>query len=1351
MDIRSTSLLLALGLVSVVGCGGGGDSGARASDSGVAQDARPDSGGADAAVSGDLGPDSGADSGLEPDGGVDTGPSPDACPPGGCAVGCPQADPVDLRPGQTLSFDQNTSSGSRYLDQVDCQSMGLGGPQVLLDVGVTEPGDLVVALDANWDGARLAILDQACSHALGCGVGGQVIVPGVEPGVYRILVGGRLPQDQGPIHLEVALVARGLRAGTCAVPLELDGEAQGSLAGAVDVWSGTCSAEGAVESVHRFVAPEPGLYRFSVQADGWEPGLYLRTSCDDPDTELMCSGREAEVPLPAGPVSLFVEPVGAAPVGAGYVVRAELLPQGDGESCGTPAVVVPGFDGVATVRGDLSTALPDLEDDGCGTAGEPDLVYGIHLLTRAALRVSIQADGFVAVGLREDCDVPTQYCGNSRSGLVTPILDPGVHFLTVRLFQGDQGGPFTMRVEAVPAGDGPGNDRCDAPRALVVERGTMAAHEQGDTIVASDDYTGSCGGQGAPDLVYALDLDRASDLEIHLQAEYPSVVYLRGSCDDPGSEVACLSSGAVTRVRRAGPGTLFVVVDGQATGAAGTFSLDIGVTEALPPATNDTCDQASALEQLVERGHEDLEGDLTDATDQSYGTCSGRGRPELVYRLDLPDEARIRVENQGNGFNGFYLREGSCDGPEVGCGVGHLDVARIGPGTYYLFVESLWDPPEPYRVRVTYEPVPEVPDNDRCEGAEEVVIVDGHGSFSGDTSLGNDLSDATGYVNHCGDAGRSAPELFYRFVVDEPSRVDIVVDTRRFGFDGLVYLLPGCGMDPIACQDDPERLTLPRLEPGEYWLAVDGFGRNSGQFVGDITVEPLPPPGPGESCDQAVPVQPREDGWVAVGVMSDGVGALGDQACLGLPALDRFHLLHLDEVTRLSVTLVAPPHMALSVRAACEDPSGGVCVPPGSSVELELPAGDYYLIVRMPATAGDVPAIDYTVVLQTLPPEGEPPGGGCSEPVDLAVGVWRQRVVGTTVGARDEVAGSCGGALAPDTSYRLGLDHPALVTATLTAHGFDGVLRLTRGGCGAPEELGCVEAGQALAARLPAGEYLLTVDGARIGACGDYNLVVLQEPLADVGEACVQTGPGCVEGAFCVTSVGEGTRCVAPDPSTHVLWVADPEQGLIERLHPYTGEVLDVVRAPSGIRGPACGLALGDQGATLLLVDGGNPDLGIAVIDPFTGEQTGTLANPAGAGAAGLVAGPGRLALLDGIARVVHLVSPATGEVIDDVALPEQGGLVGGLGLLGDVLVVAMGEAEAGWDLALVPLPGAEGGGFVHLERWPVGGVATIGALVYVFREDRTATVLDGYTWRPIGTVSGLPSGCGAAGALLEE
>jgi hypothetical protein len=84
----------------------------------------------------------------------------------------------------------------------------------------------------------------------------------------------------------------------------------------------------------------------------------------------------------------------------------------------------------------------------------------------------------------------------------------------------------------------PPNDQCGGSIGIPLTNGDGSV--SGTTICAQNDYSGSCGGGSAPEVVYNFDLTVGADFQLYatnvvIQAPYDCLLYLRSGCTDSGS------------------------------------------------------------------------------------------------------------------------------------------------------------------------------------------------------------------------------------------------------------------------------------------------------------------------------------------------------------------------------------------------------------------------------------------------------------------------------------------------------------------------------------------------------------------------------------------------------------------------------------------------------------------------------------------------------------------------------------------------------------------------------------------------------------------------------------------------
>ena len=174
-------------------------------------------------------------------------------------------------------------------------------------------------------------------------------------------------------------------------------------------------------------------------------------------------------------------------------------------------------------------------------------------------------------------------------------------------------------------------------------------------------------------------------------------------------------------------------------------------------------------------------------------------------------------------------------------------------------------------------------------------------------------------------------------------------------------------------------------------------------------------------------------------------------------------------------------------------------------------------------------------------------------------------VTGSTVGAADQTAGTCGGTTAGEAYYVISV--PARADVLLSTEGeatdFDAAVSLRAACLDAASELGCASSGalgDALLVRdVAPGLYYVIVDGVA-GTQGAFSLALRFRPLKELGDACDPSGDvdRCADGLRCE---GAGTP-VCADPFAATCMTATAAG---------SGEVVSGTLAGASALEPSCG------------------------------------------------------------------------------------------------------------------------------------------------------------------------------------
>ncbi len=396
------------------------------------------------------------------------------------------------------------------------------------------------------------------------------------------------------------------------------------------------------------------------------------------------------------------------------------------------------------------------------------------------------------------------------------------------------------------------NDTCASPTLL-----SVPGRASGDTSRARDDFTPTCAGTGAPDVVYVIRNPTRQTITIDtLGSAYDTaLIVFRDMCG--GTPIACDDDGAgvgtASRIvlTNAEPGTYFIVVDGW-NGASGAFQLNVNVG-ATEVCTNRLDDDGDGLIDCLDRADcatnpfclmcmpDRPERDPMACLDGRDNDCDGLfdcADPECVAGgfcgcVSTPEACGDGRDNDCDGFidcsdfdcrgnpacmmcvpTGPEFDNASCsDGRDNDCN-GRTDCTDPRCATLPVCAPS--------------------PVNDTCAGAIRVGLPS--------TTRGNlngARNDFTPVLGAPGCAGGSGGDVVYTLQVSAPTV--ITIDTVGSTFDTVLYVRrePCETGTQLACNDDSggtvSRVTFAATR-GTYFIFVDGFNEGArGDFVLNIT------------------------------------------------------------------------------------------------------------------------------------------------------------------------------------------------------------------------------------------------------------------------------------------------------------------------------------------------------------------------------------------------------------------------------------------------------------------------------------------------------------------------------------
>lgn len=443
-----------------------------------------------------------------------------------------------------------------------------------------------------------------------------------------------------------------------------------------------------------------------------------------------------------------------------------------------------------------------------------------------------------------------------------------------------------------------------------------------------------------------------------------------------------------------------------------------------------------------------LEGDTTAARHDTTLACAlpGASGRDVVYALSVSARKRLVAvarPKSGSGLLPVLGLRTACESTAaadlVGCaappavgGETRLVVDPLLPGTYHLWVDGEAGTFGAFTVELSLE---ETTAGESCAAPIYLPLNKPSLTVTGETAAMAD--DAAGT---CGGSGGN--DGLYAVQLSAPRRVAFEVTTATSGYSPLLYLRSACDDGAVAKQlacaggaGTSARVDLPRLEPGTYFLWVDGQANKAGTYVLKIDAsDPLPPP-THDGCATAE-VLPLPAGGVGTVVRQSDTGqAKGDALGCGATGNDLVYSITTTAPSALEVKVTPFPGSSLKpvvyLRAAGRCASEALmdqfacaqAATAGGAATLSiphLPAGSWSLWVD--GAAGS--AGPFELVADFKPPAVAPGNDTCSAPTSVALAGAPVTVLGSTWGATDQHSG-CElpqGSWSPDIVYSLVLN-----------------------------------------------------------------------------------------------------------------------------------------------------------------------------------------------------------------------------------------------------------------------------------------------------------------------------------------
>lgn len=680
--------------------------------------------------------------------------------------------------------------------------------------------------------------------------------------------------------------------------------------------------------------------------------------------------------------------------------------------------------------------------------------------------------------------------------------------------ESSSGGPSSSSsssaTHAESSSDGGGVTVCPAGDLGAV----LPATALGNTFGETDDFEGSCGGDGGPDLEYTFTApeDGTYTFDTH-GSSLNTVLYVQGdTCG--GGELACDDNGdgaqSALAIDLVAGQTITLVVDSISAGGA-PFVLRAREGQFVCPLAD--------LGNAVPTG---VAGDTEDAYRGHQSSCGGGAGPDAGYVFTAPQAGTYTFDTFGSSFASILtIRDAAgddtCGGAEIACGYDGV-LAELDAGQ---------------RVNV-------VVDSSFASGTFE-LHVDTQGGTCPDADLGNavpqsvpgDTADGDNTAaGSCGGAF-SADDLY---LFTAPQDGLYAFDTFGSELDTVVFLRAGgCNGAELECNDDfadgvPQSRVARGLADGETVLvAVDGNGTGTyALHVDRVTC-------PDEALSSIVPQDLAGNTALAIDKLHGSCSSGGpadespDVAYSFTAPADGEYTFDTFGSGYDTLLYVVDGAACNGDELACSDNYPGDAA---SALSLQLVAGQTVTVVVDGNFGGTGP---YELHVGQL-------GGGLCPDVDLGAAL-PNGASGDTSDGDNTVAGTCGGFTQADDTYLFTASQDGLYTFDTFGSDFDTVLFVRDGGCGGVElacndDAGFTPQSQVAIGLVDGQTVMVAVDGGT--ESGNYDLAIdfVACPDEDLDSNLPESVDGTTIGAVDKLSMVGCGQVDVPAPDYVLEWTA---------------------------------------------------------------------------------------------------------------------------------------------------------------------------------------------------------------------
>ncbi len=414
-------------------------------------------------------------------------------------------------------------------------------------------------------------------------------------------------------------------------------------------------------------------------------------------------------------------------------------------------------------------------------------------------------------------------------------LTPGNYPLYVA---GDGEADVSLSVQFSPASTPPSNETCGTAAILV-----PGVSQKVSLVGATLDLSSACLSQSG-DLVYAFTLDTSQDVHVFANPldNYgtPQLSLRDSGCSKAADEITCRNGAPAALFARALPAGTYYVSVGDSGPSDVDLRLEVSDPSAAPP------DQGCADPPALSSG-QSVDLTLADHVDAVDTGCLS-GAVDSSHSLTLAESSDVllveRISTHDTGAVSLATAACTADS-RLSCGTSDNSPVRarayaVPAGSYRAVAESaLGDPVSLTAFTRKAVPATLVALADDCTAPFEIPASGGR--FQGNTA--NAHADFSAGCDLGNQAKNGAPDQMLHLALKDKSRV--ILDMAGSSYATMLSVrtgatCPGTELS-LACAAgyQPERSYLDLdLDPGDYYVQVDGYAGDFGAWLLDVYVTP---------------------------------------------------------------------------------------------------------------------------------------------------------------------------------------------------------------------------------------------------------------------------------------------------------------------------------------------------------------------------------------------------------------------------------------------------------------------------------------------------------------------------------